>query len=29
MMNGFVESNWAKDLPGTLYYTLDRDIHKK
>ena len=29
MMNGFVESNWAKDLPGTLYYTLDRDILQK
>ena len=29
MMNGFTNANWAKDLPGTLYYTLDRDILQK
>ena len=26
MMNGFTDSNWAKELPGTMYYTLDKDI---
>lgn len=25
IMNGFTESDWAKELPGTMYYTLDRD----
>ena len=29
MMNGFTNDNWAKNLPGTLYYTLDRDILQK
>lgn len=24
-MNGFVDSDWAKPMPGTMYYTLDRD----
>ena len=29
MMNGFSDSDWAKNLPGSLYYTLDRDmLHK-
>tara|TARA_B100000674_G_scaffold264866_1_gene218617 strand:+ start:158 stop:994 length:837 start_codon:yes stop_codon:yes gene_type:complete len=25
IMNGFIEQDWAKELPGTMYYTLDRD----
>ena len=25
-MNGFQEGDWAKNLPGKMYYTLDRDI---
>ena len=29
MMNGFIEGDWAKDMPSTLYYTLDRDILHK
>jgi hypothetical protein len=29
IMNGFMEGNWAKNLPGTLYYTLDRDLLHK
>ena len=29
IMNGFTEGNWAMNLPGTLYYTLDRDILHK
>ena len=28
-MNGFLDSDWAKTLPGSLYYTLDRDILHK
>ena len=26
MMNGFEDSNWAKILPGKMFYTLDKDI---
>jgi len=26
IMNGFQEGDWAKNLPGKMYYTLDRDI---
>lgn len=26
MMNGFTNSDWAKPLPGKMYYTLDRDL---
>ncbi len=26
MMNGFEDGDWAKVLPGKMYYTLDRDI---
>jgi hypothetical protein len=29
MMNGFEDGNWAKTLPGKMYYTLDRDILHK
>lgn len=25
-MNGLTDSDWAKPMPGTMYYTLDRDI---
>ena len=25
MMNGFEDSDWAKILPGKMFYTLDRD----
>lgn len=25
-MNGLEDANWAKPMPGTMYYTLDRDI---
>lgn len=28
MMNGFKDGDWAKQLPGTMYYTLDQDILK-
>lgn len=28
MMNGFTDGNWAKTLPGKMFYTLDRDIVK-
>ena len=28
MMNGFTDSDWAKTLPGTMFYTLDRDFIK-
>ena len=28
MMNGFIDGNWAKTLPGKMFYTLDRDIIK-
>jgi hypothetical protein len=28
MMNGFTDGNWAKSLPGKMFYTLDRDIIK-
>ena len=28
MMNGFTNGNWAKTLPGKMFYTLDRDIVK-
>lgn len=26
MMNGYTDGNWAKSLPGTMYYSLDKDI---
>lgn len=26
MMNGLVDDNWAKQPPGKMYYTLDKDI---
>jgi len=26
IMNGFQEGEWAKTLPGTMFYTLDRDL---
>ena len=26
MMNGFTNGSWAKTLPGTMYYTLDKDM---
>ena len=29
MMNGFEDSDWAKELPGKMFYTLDRDFIKK
>ena len=29
MMNGFKEGEWAKTLPGKMFYTLDRDIIHK
>jgi len=29
MMNGFEDSNWAKELPGKMFYTLDRDFIQK
>ena len=29
MMNGFTNGDWAKTLPGQMFYTLDRDILKK
>tara|TARA_B100001287_G_scaffold43732_1_gene32878 strand:- start:45 stop:875 length:831 start_codon:yes stop_codon:yes gene_type:complete len=28
MMNGFSEGSWAKELPGKMFYTLDRDFLK-
>ena len=28
MMNGFTDGDWAKTLPGKMFYTLDRDIVK-
>lgn len=28
MMNGYTDSDWAKELPGKMYYTLDQDILK-
>lgn len=28
IMNGFKDGNWAKTLPGKMFYTLDRDIVK-
>jgi len=28
MMNGLVDQNWAKLLPGKMYFTLDKDILK-
>lgn len=28
IMNGFTDGNWAKTLPGKMFYTLDRDIVK-
>jgi hypothetical protein len=28
MMNGFTDGNWAKTLPGQMFYTLDKDIVK-
>ena len=27
-MNGFTGGDWAKKLPGKMFYTLDRDIVK-
>ena len=29
MMNGFEDSDWAKELPGKMFYTLDRDFIRK
>jgi|TARA_E500000081_G_scaffold124869_1_gene131176 hypothetical protein len=29
MMNGFEDNDWAKILPGKMFYTLDRDIITK
>ena len=29
MMNGFEDGDWAKTLPGKMFYTLDRDFIKK
>ena len=29
MMNGFTDGDWAKTLPGKMFYTLDRDFVKK
>ena len=26
IMNGYQEGNWAKTLPGKMFYTLDRDL---
>ncbi len=26
IMNGFTDDNWAKELPGKMFYTLDRDF---
>ena len=29
MMNGFEDGDWAKILPGKMFYTLDRDFIQK
>ena len=26
IMNGYQEGDWAKTLPGKMFYTLDRDL---